>query len=83
MLVWWKIIKNSKFAQGLIGIGIALLTALALIKKGESINQAKVDEEARKRDVATRERRDKANEKINSSSSSVTDWLHKRDRFRD
>ena len=82
MLMLWQMIKNSKLYQGLIAFGIFLLGALALIKKGESINQSKVDNEIRKRNEATRERRDKTNEKINSSDSYVNDWLRKRDRFR-
>jgi hypothetical protein len=82
MLIW-QMIKESKFVQALITFGIFLLGAFALIKKGESINQAKVKEEAVKRDEATEKRIRKANEKINSSNSSVTDWLHRNNRFRD
>ena len=82
-MLLWQMIKNSKIVQGLIGFGVFLLGALTLINKGKKINQARVDEQARKRDEATRERRDRANEKINSSDSSVNDWLHKHDRFRD
>jgi hypothetical protein len=78
-----KLIKNSKIVQALIAFGVFLLGALALIKKGEKINQANVNEEARKRDEATRQKRDKVNEKINSSDTYVTDWLRKHDRFRD
>ena len=83
MLMKWQMIKNSKLYQGMIAFGIFLLGALALIKKGESINQSKVNNEIRKRNEATRERRDKTHEKINSSDSYVNDWLRKRDRFRD
>ena len=83
MLNLWYLIKNNRAVQTLIGLGLSFMAALALIKKGESINQAKVDEEIRKRDSATRERRDKANEKINSSDSSVNDWLRDNNRFRD
>lgn len=82
-MIWLKAIKNSKIYQGLIAFGIFLLGALALIRKGESINQSKVDEQARKRDKATQERRDKTNEKINSSDTYVNDWLRSNDRFRD
>lgn len=82
-MLTWQVIKNSRLVQALIGFGIFLLGALALIKKGEQINQSKVDEEARKRDQATRQKRDKVNEKINSSDTYVTDWLRKHDRFRD
>lgn len=78
------LIKSSRVYQGLVAFVIFILSVLALIKKGEKINQAKVEEERRKRDEATRQRRDKANEKINSyDPSDVDDWLRKRDRFRD
>ena len=83
MLNLWYLIKNNRAVQALIGLGLSFMAALALIKKGESINQANVNEEIRKRDEATRERRDKTNEKINSSDSYVDDWLRNSDRFRD
>lgn len=83
MLKLLNLIKGSRLYQGLIAFGVFLLGALALIKKGESINQAKVDREARKRDEATRERVRKANEKIDSSSSHGADWLRDNNRFRD
>ena len=78
----WLLIKNSKVVQGLIAFGVFLLGALALIKKGESINQTKVDKEALEKDQATRKRNDDANEKISSSPTFVTDWLRDNNRFR-
>jgi hypothetical protein len=79
----WLLIKNSKIVQGIIGFGIFLLGAFALIRKGESINQTKVDKEALERDKATREKVDKLNEKINSSDSFGADWVRDNKRFRD
>jgi hypothetical protein len=82
MFLWTKL-KQSKVWPYLVAFGVFLLGALALIKKGENINQEKVEKEALLRDQATRKRNDDANEKISSSPTFVTDWLRANNRFRD
>jgi hypothetical protein len=83
MMKLLHLLKTSRLYQALVAFVLLSLSVLGLLKKGGRINQAKVEEERRKRDEATRKRRDEVNEKINSSDSFVDDWLRDHNRFRD
>lgn len=84
MWVGLKILDWIKQApQWLWGVVLSVFIAWGVFKQGEKSADLRNEEEQRAREAATRTRGREANEKINSSSNTITDWLHDTNRFRD
>ena len=80
----WKILLWIKKAPSWVwGVVLSIVIGWGLIRHGEDRANEYNEKQQRDREQATRTRGREANEKINSSDSTVTDWLHGTNRFRD
>jgi hypothetical protein len=82
LLLW---IKNTPVYVWIAGTLLSLLVIWGEIRnrQGKKEIEDKVKQEQQARESATRERGRKADEKINSSDTFITDWLRSNNRFRD